>query len=104
MSITVRVIQRFDFKHEEEFMALEKKFAELEKARPDFPKGGRRMQPLAGEEWKNTLIWECEFPDLTTAQNFLDFTVSDAEHDVLFKQQQPFFEGVRVEYFRNLDF
>jgi hypothetical protein len=104
MSITVRVIQRYDFRHEEEFMELEKKFAELEKARPDFPNGGRRMQPLAGEEWKNTLIWECEFPDLNTAQKFLDFTAVDAEHDKLFKQQQPFFEGVRIEYFRNLDF
>lgn len=104
MTITVRVIQRFDFKHEQEFMTLEKQFAKLEARRPDFPKGGKRMQPLAGTEWKNTLIWECEFPDLNSAQEFLDFCSSDPQHDELFKQQQPFFEGVKVEFYRNLDF
>ena len=77
MSITMRVIQRFDFKHEEDFMALERKFAELEAARTDFPKG-RRMQPIAGAEWRNTLIWECEFPDLDSAQKALDFFAGDA--------------------------
>ena len=103
MSITMRVIQRFDFKHEEDFMALERKFAELEAARDDFPKG-RRMQPIAGTEVRNTLIWECEFPDLDFAQKALDFCAGDAEHDVLFRQQQPFFEGVKIEFFRNLAF
>jgi hypothetical protein len=103
MSITMRVIQRFDFKHEEDFMALERKFAELEAARDDFPKG-RRMQPIAGAEWRNTLIWECEFPDLDSAQKALDFFAGDAEHDVLFRQQRPFFEGVKIEFFRNLVF
>ena len=62
------------------------------------------MQPIASPEWKNTLIWECEFPDLNSAQNFLDFCVVDAQHDELFKQQRPFFEGVKVEFYRNLDF
>jgi hypothetical protein len=103
MSVTMRVIQRFCFKHEEDFMALERKFAEMEARRTDFPKG-RRMQPIAGDEMRNTLIWECEFPDLGAAQRALDFAAADAEHDVLFKQQQPFFEGVKIEFFRNLDF
>jgi hypothetical protein len=103
MSITMRVIQRFDFKHEEDFMALERKFAELEARRDDFPKG-RRMQPIAATDVRNTLIWECEFPDLDSAQKALDFCVGDAEHDVLFKQQQPFFEWVKIEFFRNLAF
>lgn len=102
MSITARVIQQFDFQHESEFMELEKKFEELEAQRPDFPKGGRRMQPIASPEWKNTLIWECEFPSLDAAQQFLDFCSTDSQHDELFKQQLPFFKSVRVEFYRNL--
>jgi hypothetical protein len=101
MSITMRVIQRYDFDHQEDFMALEKRFAELESRRADFPKG-KRMQPIAGVEWQNTLIWECEFPDLNSAQRVLDFLCADAEHDELFQQQRPFFEGVKIEFFRNL--
>jgi hypothetical protein len=104
VSVTVRVIQRFEFVHEKEFMELERKFAELEARRPDFPKGGRRMQPIAGGEWKNTLIWECEFPSLNAAQDFLDFCATDDQHDELFKRQQPFFETVKVEFYRNLEF
>lgn len=104
MSITVRVIQQFDFLHEREFMDLENKFADLEARRTDFPKGGRRMQPIAGPEWKNTLIWECEFPSLDAAQEFLDFCVTDEQHDELFQRQQPFFKGVKVEFYRNLEF
>ena len=103
MSITMRVIQQIDFTHQEEFMALEKKFSDLETSRADFPKG-RRMQPIAGAECRNTLIWECEFPDLDAAQRALDFFEGDAEHDVLYRQQLPFFEGVRIEFFRNLVF
>ena len=103
MSITMRVIQRFDFKQGEDFMALEKKFAEMEARREDFRKG-RRIQPIAAAEARNTLIGECEFPDLASAQKALDFASGDAEHDVLFKQQQPFFEAVKMEFFRNLDF
>jgi hypothetical protein len=103
MSVTMRVIQRFSFGYEKEFMALEKKFAELEAVRADFPKG-KRMQPISGGEAQNTLIWECEFPDLGSAQKTLDFFATDAEHDALFIQQQPFFESVRIEFFRNLVF
>jgi hypothetical protein len=43
-------------------MTLEKKFAALEKGRTDFPKG-RRLQPVSGGA-TNTLVWQCEFPDM----------------------------------------
>ena len=39
MSITMRIMQRFDPTKEKEFMDLEKKFSELELDRPDYPKG-----------------------------------------------------------------
>ena len=41
MGIVMRIIQQYDPCHENEFMALEKKFDELEKKRPDYPKGKR---------------------------------------------------------------
>jgi len=46
MGIVMRIIQQFDPAREDEFMALERKFAELEKRRADFPKG-RRLQPVS---------------------------------------------------------
>jgi len=99
----MRIIQRFDAAREKDFMALERKFAELEAARPDYPKG-RRLQPLAAVEPCNTLIWEAEFSDLESAYRTLDFFAGDPEHDALLKDQQPLFEQVRIEFLRNLDF
>lgn len=103
MSITMRIIQRFDPCHEREFMALEARFAQLEAARPDYPKG-RRLQPVSAREPCNTLIWECEFPDLNSAHQTLDFFAGDSAHEALITQQLPFFEQVRVEFYRNLEF
>jgi len=103
MSVIMRIIQRFSAAHERDFMALEKRFAELEAARPDYPKG-RRLQPIAGGEPCNTLIWECEFPDLNMAYKTLDFFAGDSAHEGLLQKQQPFFEQVRIEFYRKLEF
>jgi hypothetical protein len=103
MSIVMRIIQQFDPAREDEFMALEKKFAELEKRRTDFPKG-RRLQPVSAAEPVNTLIWQCEFPDIETAFMALNFFDGDKEHDVLFKQQVEFMKNVRIEFYKTLDF
>jgi len=103
MSVTMRIVQQFDAPHEREFMELEKKFAALEASRPDYPKG-KRMQPLSGAEPCNTLIWECEFPDLQSARAALDFFQGDAAHEGLFRQQLPYFKQVRVEFYENLEF
>jgi hypothetical protein len=103
MSITMRILQRFDVRREKDFMELEKKFADLEAARPDYPKG-RRLQPLAAAEPCNTLVWECEFPDLESAKQVLDFFTGDAAHEALLEKQIQFFEKVRIEFYRNLEF
>jgi hypothetical protein len=103
MSVTMRIIQRFDASREREFMELEKRFAELEASRPDYPKG-RRLQPLAAAEPCNTLIWEAEFPDLEAAHRTLDFFAGDAGHEALLRLQAPLFQQVRVEFYRNLEF
>ena len=101
MSVTMRILQRFDVRHEKEFLELERQFAELEQRRPDYPKG-RRMQPISGMLPCNTLVWECEFPDLDSARAALAFFEGDAEHEELFRKQSRFFEEVRVEFYNNL--
>lgn len=103
MSVTMRILQQFDPANERAFMELERKFAALEAARPDYPKG-RRMKPIAGEQPCNTLVWQCEFPDLNAAQAALSFFEGDTAHEALFVQQVPFFRQVKVEFYENLDF
>jgi hypothetical protein len=103
MSVTMRIVQRFEAGREREFMELEKKFAELELSRADYPKG-RRLQPISGAESCNTLIWEAEFADLEAARRVLDFFAGDAAHEALLEKQQPLFEQVRIEFYSNLDF
>ena len=46
MRVTLRIVQRFDARYEKEFMELERKFAELEAERLDYPKG-KRLQPIS---------------------------------------------------------
>ncbi len=103
MSITMRIIQQFDATKENEFMELEKKFAELEHLRPDYPKG-KRMQPISAAEPCNTLIWQCEFPDIESAYKVLDFFSGDDSHEQLLSQQILFFKQVKFEFYKNLEY
>lgn len=103
MGIIMRIIQQFDPAREDEFMALEGKFEELERKRPDFPKG-TRMQPVSSAEPVNTLIWQCEFPDIETAFMALNFFNGDQEHEKLYRQQVELMKSIRIEFFKTLDF
>lgn len=103
MSITMRIIQQFDATKEKEFMELEKKFAQLEATRQDYPKG-KRLQPISAGEPCNTLIWQCEFPDMKSAYKVLDFFSGDISHEKLLEKQLPFFRQVKIEFHKNLDF
>jgi hypothetical protein len=102
MTVTMRVLQRFRIGDEREFMRLEHLFAELERRRPDFPKG-RRLKPISASEPVNTLVWESDFATLDDARKALAFLSGDAEHEALLKQQLPLFEQVRVEFYERLD-
>jgi hypothetical protein len=103
MSVTMRIIQRFDAPHEEEFMRLEQKFAELEARRPDYPKG-KRMQPISAALPSNSFIWQCEFPDIQSAHQALSFFHGDDEHEELFAKQGPLIRDVHIELYQNLEF
>lgn len=102
MSITMRIIQRYDTTKEAEFLKLEKMFADLEASRPDYPKG-KRMLPISASEPCNTLIWEYEFPDIETAYNTLEFFNEDEAHKTLYEKQAPFFKKVKIEFYKNFD-
>ena len=103
MSVVMRIIQRFDVRHEQEFMELEKRFAELEIAHADYPKG-RRLQPISASEPCHTLVWEGEFPDLQAAHAALDLFSGDSAHEALAQQQQQYFQEIRIEFYKRLDF
>jgi hypothetical protein len=103
MGIVMRIIQQFEPAREDDFMALERKFDELEKSRPDFPKG-KRMQPVSSPEPVNTLIWQSEFPDIETAFMALNFFQGDDAHEKLYKQQVEFMKSIRIEFYKTLDF
>lgn len=103
MSIIMRIIQHFDAAKENEFMELEKKFAELELKRADYPKG-KRLQPISANDPCNTLIWEHEFPDIQSAYKTLDFFSGDDSHEELLVKQLPFFKQAKIEFYKKLDF
>ena len=103
MTVTMRILQRFDVRKEKEFLELERQFAALERARPDLPQG-RRMRPISGPEPCNTLVWEAVFPSLDAAKNALESFAADAMHEELFAKQSELFESVKIEFYENLDY
>ncbi len=103
MGVIMRIIQQFDPAREDQFMELERKFAELEKKRQDFPKG-KRMQPVSSAEPVNTLIWQCDFPDIETAFMALNFFNGDEAHEALYRQQVELMKSIRIEFYKTLDF
>lgn len=103
MGVVMRIIQRFDPAGEDEFMALERKFSDLEKNDSSFPKG-IRMQPISSAEPVNTLIWQSEFPDMVSAVKALNFFEGDKEHEELYRKQVKMMNKIRVEFYKTLDF
>lgn len=103
MGVIMRIIQQFEPRFENEFMLLERQFHELEKRRPDYPKG-KRMQPISAGEPVNTLIWQYEFSDMDTAYKTLNFFGGDEGHEDLFRKQVAFIKNVKIEFFKSLDF
>ena len=103
MSVTMRIIQQYEPCREKEFLELEKRFAELEARRPDYPRG-KRMKPIAAGEPTHTLIWQCEFPDLDSARGALELFAGDTAHEKLAARQSPFFREIRIEFYENLDY
>ncbi|MEW6752051.1 MAG: hypothetical protein AB1505_13890 [Candidatus Latescibacterota bacterium] len=90
MAFVLRFVQRYRPADRQTFLELEARSAALEARRSDFPHG-RRLQPYAGREPTNTLIWEAAFPALEAVRPALALIESDPEHAELFRQQVPCF-------------
>jgi hypothetical protein len=101
-SYVLRFVQRFRAKDDAAFMALEARFAALER-RKGWPRG-RRCRPFAGREPGNTLVWECELPSLEAVRRALATLGDDRDHARLLKKQIPFFLEAWTEVYEVLDF
>jgi len=102
MAYVLRFVQRFRPADEAAFLALEKKFAALERSKRGFPRG-RRLRPYAGREPAHTLIWECEFPTLKAAEDGLARIGAEPAHEKLLRRQIPFFQDAWTEIYEVLE-
>jgi hypothetical protein len=101
VAIILRLVQRFHHSKREEFIALEKEFAQLEH-RGILPRG-ERLMPIAGREPGNTIVWQRRFESLAEAEAALKLFESNSEHTELANQQKHFFEGTWVEFYEIVD-
>jgi hypothetical protein len=101
MAYVLRFVQRFRAEDEAAFMALEARFAALER-RKAWPRG-RRCRPFAGREPGNTLVWECELPTLAAVNELVATLGKDPDHARLLKRQIPFFLETWTEVYEVLD-
>jgi hypothetical protein len=99
--IRMRILQTFDAGKEAEFMKLEQEFEKLELMHKDFPRG-RRFCPISSALPSNTLIWECDFPNLDAGHAALKFFAGNPHHEALAVQQRPFIRDVRIEFLESL--
>jgi len=97
----LRFVQRFRPESEKAFMALEARFAALERKK-GLPRG-RRSRPYAGREPVHTLIWEGEFPSLAAAQEALARMNTDPDHAKLLRKQIPYFLEAYTEIYEVLE-
>jgi hypothetical protein len=101
MAYVLRFVQRFRPEEEAAFMALEARFARLER-RKGWPRG-RRSRPFAGREPANTLVWECELPTLAAVNDAVAAMGRDPDHARLLRRQIPFFLEAWTEIHEVLD-
>jgi hypothetical protein len=102
MAYVLRFVQRFRAEDEAAFMALEARFAALERKK-GWPRG-RRSRPFAGREPVHTLVWESELPTLAAVNDATAAMGGDPDHARLLKRQIPFFLEAWTEVYELLDF
>lgn len=101
MAIILRLVQRFRHSKKDEFMTLEKEFAQLEH-RGILPRG-ERLMPISGRDPGNTIIWQRRFESLAEAEKALKLFETNAEHTELANKQKHFFEGTWTEFYEVMD-
>jgi hypothetical protein len=98
MAYLLRFVQRYRPANKDEFLALEKEFALLERTTAGFPQG-RRYLPYSGREPGNTLVWECEFPTLDELRQAMALLGKNETHEALYRRQVPYFIEAYTEIY-----
>jgi hypothetical protein len=101
MEYKLRFIQKFSKADETAFLALEKKFAELEKVDGSLPVG-KRYLPVFGKEASNTLIWEADFSTLDDAFSTLMKLENNTAHDDLLEEQIKYMTETYIEIYKTI--
>ena len=102
VAIILRMVQQFEPSKKQEFHAMERLFAELE--RQGILPRGERLAPISGRDPGNTIIWQCRFDSLCAAEAALELIENSPEHTELANKQQPFFQQSWVEFYQVLDY
>ena len=102
MAVMIRIVQQFHPALREEFIKLEKQFAELEH-RGILPRG-ERMAPIAGRDPTNSIVWQGRFDNMAAANAALKLFESNPEHTELAKKQVPAFQSSWVELYEVLEY
>ena len=90
MSYKLQFVQEFTENGRDEFLRLEKLFADLEKTEAGFYRG-KRYVSFMGQLPCNTFIWECEFDTAEQAVQALITLKSNDSHEQLFDEQSKYF-------------
>ena len=98
MAILLRMVQQFQHAKKQEFMDLERQFAEFER-RGLWPRG-ERLTPISSRDPGNTLIWQCRFDNLAAAEAALALIDKNPEHTGLVNQQKHFFKDTWIEFYQ----
>ncbi|HUM06138.1 MAG TPA: hypothetical protein VLT90_11810 [Terriglobales bacterium] len=101
MAIVLRLVQRYQHSKKQEFMVLERQFAELEH-RGILPRG-ERLIPISSRDPGNTVVWQARFESLAAAEKALNLFETNPEHTALAEQQKHFFEGTWVEFYEVME-
>jgi hypothetical protein len=100
VAVIMRLVQQFEHSKKEEFISLEKEFAQLER-RGLLPRG-ERLVPISSRDPGNTLIWQASFKDLSAAQAALKLFETSSEHTELANKQKHFFKDAWIEFYEVL--
>jgi hypothetical protein len=98
MKYLLRLVQTFDKSVSEEFLELERKFAELEKEDSSFPRGVRYV-PCFSQQANNTLIWEAEFNTMEELLASMNFVSNNPRHEELYQKQKLLMRDVYTEIY-----
>ena len=101
MAIVLRLVQQFQHSKKQEFMELEKQFAELEH-RGILPRG-ERLIPISSRDPGNTVVWQARFENFAAAEAALKLFETNPEHGELANKQKHFFESTWIEFYEVME-